>query len=166
MVDLINFQPYLQSIQRHYAEWRTLYTLTEIEGNQSVNSNKNKRTSPFAFDLMVQAVKNKAPETSGQERTENPERQPVLKGLRDSLTEATHVLLIGRPGSGKSTALARLLLEAAQHSQGDIDETTRIPVLVELRYYQASVLDLIREFFKRHTLPLETHQATYCIRRC
>ena len=158
MVDAIDFQPYLQSLCRHYAEWWTLYTLTDIEGKKVASSDKTKRMSPFDFGLMVRSVNNKAPETSRQEKSEKPERQPVLKGLRDSLTEAKQVLLIGRPGSGKSTALARLLLEEAQQSQETLEELSRIPVLVELRYYQTSVIDLIRDFFRRHDLPLETHQ--------
>ncbi|NER30843.1 MAG: TIR domain-containing protein, partial [Symploca sp. SIO1C4] len=55
------------------------------------------------------------------------------------------------PGSGKSTALVRLLLEEAE--QGKL---SKIPVLVELRYYQTSVLDLIRDFCQRHRLWLES----------
>ena len=139
----------------------------------------------------------------------------VLEGLRKYAAE--HVLLIGRPGSGKSTALARLLLEVATAATDDLrqtdaatddlrqtdaatddlrqtdaatddlrqtDETDKlavektnhlsassgatsgatsassvtssgatsgaIPVLVELRYYQTSILDLIKDFLHRH----------------
>jgi predicted NACHT family NTPase len=74
------------------------------------------------------------------------------------LTEAKHISLIGRPGSGKSTALARLLLEEAQLSQENVDAKRNVPVLIELRYYQTTILDLIRDFFRRHGLPLGTHQ--------
>jgi len=158
MVGSIDFRPYLQSLCRHYAEWWTLYTLTDVEGKKAASSDETRRIAPFDFGLMVQSVKNKAPEASRQERSEKPERQPVLKGLRDSLAEAKQVLLIGRPGSGKSSALARLLLEEAQQSQETIEKPSRIPVLVELRYYQTSVIDLMREFFKRHDLLLEPHQ--------
>lgn len=158
MVGSTDFHPYLQSLCRHYAEWWTLYTLTDIEGKKAASSDEPKRIAPFDFGLMVQSVGNKAPEASRQEKSEKLERQPVLKGLRDSLTETKQVLLIGRPGSGKSTALARLLLEEAQQNQKIIEEPSRIPVLVELRYYQTSVIDLIREFFRRHDLLLETGQ--------
>ncbi|NEP26999.1 HEAT repeat domain-containing protein, partial [Moorena sp. SIO3I6] len=48
----------------------------------------------------------------------------------------------GRPGSGKSTALVRLL--------GDEGIQDKIPVLVELRYYQTSVLELVKHFLESH----------------
>jgi len=43
---------------------------------------------------------------------EKIERLTVLDGLRKYALE--HVLLVGRPGSGKSTALVRLVLEEAE----------------------------------------------------
>lgn len=153
----IDFQPYLSSICHDYAEWQKFYTLTDIEGKSKASSDQNKRVVPFDFGLMMRSVNNREPEASRQEKAQKPERRPVLDGLRNSLAEATHILLVGRPGSGKSTALARLLLEEAQQNQGDAGEK-RIPVLVELRYYQTSVLDLIQDFFRRHNLVLEIHQ--------
>ncbi|BAZ25074.1 PBS lyase HEAT-like repeat domain protein [Kalymmatonema gypsitolerans NIES-4073] len=56
---------------------------------------------------MVQTVER---EQQG-EKQEKIERFSVLEGLRQYAPD--HVLLVGRPGSGKSTALARLLLEQA-----------------------------------------------------
>jgi HEAT repeat protein/energy-coupling factor transporter ATP-binding protein EcfA2 len=60
----------------------------------------------------------------------------VLKGLgKYALEETGHVLLIGKPGSGKSTALQQLLRQTARqalegrHRAG----TSCIPVLIELR---------------------------------
>jgi predicted NACHT family NTPase len=47
---------------------------------------------------------------------EKIERFPVLEGIRKYVKEHRQVLLVGRPGSGKSTTLARLLLEEAQNS--------------------------------------------------
>ena len=70
-----------------------------------------------------------------------------------------HVLLIGRPGSGKSTALARLLLEEAEEGRGGAGGAggaggernfPLIPVLVELRYYQNSVLERVQAFLQQH----------------
>lgn len=158
MDDSIDFQPYLNSICHDYAEWWKLYTLTDIEGKSVTNGNQNKRVAPFDFGLVMESINTGKPEALHQERTEKLERQPVLDGLRKSLAEAKHILLIGRPGSGKSTALARLLLEEAQHSLGNADANCKVPMLVQLRYYQTTVFDLIREFFKRHGLSLETHQ--------
>ena len=125
-------------------------------------------------------------EQEGQ-ASEKVEQLPVLEGLRKY--QDNHVLLVGRPGSGKSTALERLLWEEAQGidltppaplpcvseaarsagrgenyspllaGEGLGERSTRghakIPVLVELRQYQTSVLDLIQAFLLRHELRLD-----------
>ncbi len=70
----------------------------------------------------------------------------MLDGLRRHAAE--HVLLVGRPGSGKSTALQRLLLEEAERALGDAD--ARIPVLLELRHYQEPTLDSLRRVLGEH----------------
>jgi predicted NACHT family NTPase len=65
-------------------------------------------------------------------------------------------LLVGRPGSGKSTALARLVLDEARQRRS-------IPVMVELRSWQGSVLgssivELIGNALRRHRLALTEGQ--------
>ncbi len=185
-----NWTGYLESLcnDDKYVRWWNAYTLTDVIGQQRVEQER----SPFSLDFMVETVKPAKGEPSqAQEKTE---RFDVLEGLRKYAKE--HVLLVGRPGSGKSTALARLLLEESQArreinfpansesrlktagspaisplpygnakgvqrtsamSQGiDSLADSRIPVLVELRYYQTSILDLIRDFCKRHRLLLDT----------
>jgi HEAT repeat protein len=133
------FGKYLESITRHYAQWWTLYTLTDAVGQQ-----ERPQSSPFDFGLMVQSVEKQEKPLGEERQEEKRERLLVLKGLRKYAVN--HVLLIGQPGSGKSTALARLMLEEAE--QGGI------PVLVELRYYRSSIADLIQSFFQRHGLTL------------
>jgi hypothetical protein len=98
MVDTIDFQPYLQSLCRHYNEWCRRYTVTDVEGKEVADSDKNERVAPFNFGLMVKS-KLKDPEVSRHKGSEKPERRPVIEGLRKSLAEAKHVLLIGRPDS-------------------------------------------------------------------
>ncbi len=52
------------------------------------------------------------PQEQEGQASEKVEQLPVLEGLRKY--QDNHVLLVGRPGSGKSTALQRLLWEEAQ----------------------------------------------------
>mgnify|MGYP001802489500 CR=1 FL=1 len=96
---------------------------------------------------MVETIKEEQGKTKQQEKTE---RLTVLEGLLKY--SGNHVLLIGRPGSGKSTALLRLLLELAQSFIGRkakrndaisiIDEeNAKIPILIELRFYTTSIID-------------------------
>ncbi len=101
----IDFQPYLNAIATTYEEWQKRYTPTDAEGKQR----QSKEVAPiFDFGLMVQTVKKEARE---QRQKEKVERFPVLEGLRKYADQ--QVLLVGRPGSGKSTVLARLMLEMA-----------------------------------------------------
>jgi predicted NACHT family NTPase len=108
---VIDWKAYLESICEKYAQWWDNYTITDVV---SKNRDKNLAKS-LLFDLQALTVK---PETIKPERELLPEAREekeilnVLEGLRKYAAE--HVLLIGRPGSGKSTALVRSLLEESQ----------------------------------------------------
>ncbi|MEB3181426.1 MAG: HEAT repeat domain-containing protein [Nostocaceae cyanobacterium] len=175
---MIDGQPYLKSICTNYAQWWECYTITDVVGKKHDVGGK-----PLLWDLKAIALP--AEKQQPTELEEAKEVLNVLEGLRKYAAE--HVLLIGRPGSGKSTALARLLLEeatvatdaatdAATDDLRQTDETDKlsvkktdhlsatsgypsgaIPVLVELRYYQTSILDLIKDFLHRHdgSLPID-----------
>lgn len=95
---MINWTPYLESVSEKYAQWETFYTLTDVEGKT-----RPATTAPLLRDLWVQTIEKER--ENPQERAEKPERFTVLDGLRKYA--ANHVLLKGRPGSGKSTALAK-----------------------------------------------------------
>lgn len=146
-----NWSRYLESICNAYAQWWQIYTITDVVGQKRVEA----EPSPFLFDfgLMVQMVEpDRGERGKGEEKVE---RLTVLEGLRKYASE--HVLLVGRPGSGKSTALARLLLEEAREARTPLNPLlareaggVKIPVLVELRYYRTSILDLIQDFLQRH----------------
>ena len=98
---MVDWSRYLESLCNTYAQWWQVYTLTDVVGRQRVEL----EPSPLLFDfgLMVQTV---------EREKEKIERLTVLDGLRKYALE--HVLLVGRPGSGKSTALVRLVLEEAE----------------------------------------------------
>ncbi|MEM8717894.1 MAG: HEAT repeat domain-containing protein [Cyanobacteria bacterium P01_G01_bin.39] len=149
-----DFQNYLQSICDRYQRWQRLYTPTDAQGKKPLEL-ENRFASPFDFGQTVKSISTKQPEA--ERKQEETEQLPVLEGI--SKYAPNHVLLTGKPGSGKSTALARLLLEKAKKaslnfiSSGNPVET-KIPVLVELRYYDTSLISLIENWFKTHSLLL------------
>ena len=152
----IDFQPYLRSLVDTYKEWWRYYTLTDATGK--IQESESKSPSPFEFGLMVQTVPKEKDSAASeanplQEKQEKIERLPVLEGICKYADD--HVLLVGRPGSGKSTALIRLLLGTA--TQALEQGSGQIPILVELRYWQTSVIDRIQAFLLKHdpTLSLD-----------
>jgi HEAT repeat protein len=146
---MVNWQLYFDSIGTKYQHWWQVYTITDVEGKISPS-----HRSPLLLDLRVETVAERK-----QEREEKTEKFDILTGLRkysldvgahDSLDVGAHVLLQGKPGSGKSTALVRLLLE-----EGSKKDENRIPVLLELRAYKTSMVDMIRDFCISHDRIIE-----------
>ena len=142
---MVNWNSYLESICTNYADWWNIYTVTNVVGTKQQKQNLNSRL--LDSGLRVQTVE------SEKEKTE---QFTVLEGLRKYSSD--HVLLVGRPGSGKSTALARLLLEEAEKAKSQPE--AKIPVLVELRYLETSVLSRIRAFLHKHNPDLNLDEAT------
>jgi HEAT repeat protein len=143
-----DFSSYLEAVGRHYEPWCRLYT--PIDAVEQAD-----RMELFDFGFMVQTiVPQKDDPRETLDRAEKVERFTVLEGLRKYAGE--QVLLVGRPGSGKSTALTQLLLQEAQQN-GDC-----IPVLVELRYWNDDeVMGLIRSFLMKFgVLPEEVDRTT------
>ncbi|NEQ71586.1 MAG: NACHT domain-containing protein, partial [Symploca sp. SIO2D2] len=148
--------PYLCSICQNYAQWWKIYTLTDVVGKQR---DEQQQFSPL-LDLMVQTIE----QQREKREKEKIELLAVVEGLRKYAPD--HVLLVGRPGSGKSTALVRLLLEEAETGRRGDGETgrwgdgdsLRIPVLVELRYYQHSVLERVKAFLLKHQPDLDVDE--------
>ena len=155
----IDFQPYLRSLIATYEKWWQRYTLTEAIGQRKTQDTE--RPPPFDFGVMVQTVPSPgnraAPEPIElQENQEKTERLPVLEGIRKYADD--HVVLMGRPGSGKSTALIRLLLEMA--TQALEQGKGQIPLLVELRYWQTSIIKRIQAFLFKHDPHLTLDEST------
>ena len=161
----ICFDGYLRSLVSAYQQWWRLYTLTDATGRESQRVESD-RIAPafFDFGLMVQTVDKEKVESQKEkgeeEKKEKIERLPVLEGICKYAAE--HVLLVGRPGSGKSTALARLLLQEAENALKD--DQAKIPILVELRYLpseanESSVCDRIVAFINKHDPALDIDEA-------
>ncbi|MFN9226862.1 MAG: NACHT domain-containing protein, partial [Pseudanabaena sp.] len=160
----ICFDGYLRSLVSAYQQWWRLYTLTDATGRESQRVERD-RIAPafFDFGLMVQTVDKEKVESQKEkgeeEKKEKIERLPVLEGICKYAAE--HVLLVGRPGSGKSTALARLLLQEAENALSIA--RAKIPVLVELRYLpseanESSVCDRILAFMHKHDPALDINE--------
>jgi HEAT repeat protein len=158
----IDFHPYLQAILTNegYREWQDLYTPTTVEDRQRMPAQGTAPVSQRRFSarlkLRVETVKPDKEEQENQpdgvpEPQERVEQWDVLKGLRNYAAE--HVVLIAKPGSGKSTSLERLLWEEADKALKD--PNARIPVLVRLRRCTGTIEELIRDFLVSHDLALE-----------
>jgi energy-coupling factor transporter ATP-binding protein EcfA2 len=123
------FQDYLSAIVLHYAKDDRFYTPT---------------------DTLLPLVR--SVERQGKEDQEKRVEQfPVLEGLRRyALGERReHVLLAGRPGSGKSTALRQLVVALAADGL--------VPVLVQLKG-DRTVPELIKAEFRRAKVKVEIDQ--------
>jgi HEAT repeat protein len=146
--EAIDFQPYLQSIlnDQNYHEWQDLYTPTTVEARQKMPQQK------FSSRLKLRAeiIKPKEEEKETESEREKVEQWDVLAGLRHYAVD--HVLLVGKPGSGKSTSLERLLWEEADAVK---TPEAKIPVLVKLRRCTSTIEALIQDFLSGHQLTLE-----------
>jgi|GEM_PF-2082114 len=156
---VLNWKPYLESISSTYAHWWEIFTLTDI---MSKKHNTQVKKSVL-MDLKVSTVE--LEKKKSEEDRETKEILDVLSALRKYAAE--HLLLIGRPGSGKSTVLARLLLEIAANPPLKSGNLVQIPVLIELRYYQTSVIDLIKNFLHCHdsSLPIDSETLKTLLRQ-
>jgi predicted NACHT family NTPase len=105
------------------------------------------RQASFSFEQMVQTEEKKPG------RKPQIVSLPILKGIQNYI-ESEHILLVGSPGVGKSTALLRCLVSFAKEELGKPEP--RIPVLVRLKRYNvlsssedpSGMLTLIRDALK------------------
>lgn len=132
-IEEINFQAYLESvlIDQAYSDCLHFYTPTD---------------GAIRPKLDLRVKRYQSPRTEAGQEPKTKEVLSVLNGLRKY--QAEHVLLVGKPGSGKSTALEKLLLDEAEKAKSN--SQVKIPVLVRLRQYQTSVLDLVKDFLMGH----------------
>ena len=143
----LTFKTYLESVVATYKSWWQVYTPIDAT-----------RTVPVDFGLLVIPV----PRDKGKKP---PKPVPVLEALIGDIRENTQVLLTGGPGSGKSTALVRLLLELSI-LQLRTDEGL-IPVLIELRYWKTTLLERIKAFLQKHDplLPIDDNSVIQLLRQ-
>ena len=132
-----DFRDYLEVVCQAPRLRGTCRTYVEMEVVDRQRLSPPEEYDPFGgfLDLMVQNVVLEENPELGEKSLEEEkpkekvERLPVLEGI--CKYAAGHVLLVGRPGSGKTTALERLLVQEAEAARED--STARIPVLIRLR---------------------------------
>lgn len=134
MVDLVQLKSYLESVLESVLR----------NSSQDLISRENYIPSGADLPLKVQASESSS---SNQEQQQKKIQYFVLEGLRKHMFE--QVLLLGKPGSGKTTALLQLSREEAEKCLEAInqnkDEIPQIPILIELRNLNTSVLAKIKE---------------------
>jgi predicted NACHT family NTPase len=127
------FQTYLENIVKKYQHWSNYGMLMDSDGQV------------FDVGLMVKICQPKS--CKGIQKHEKQENIKPFLEIGSTFT-GDCVLLVGKPGSGKSTALRQLLwLEAQAAIRG---EKRKIPVLLELRNWDTSVETLIYKFLRKH----------------
>lgn len=118
----------------------------------------------WSLDLRVQTVTEKPESEGGRAEGQKPvqvEQYSVLEGLLPYAPE--RVLLVGKPGSGKTTALGQVLRVCARIGLGEMDpipgfsDTLRqkIPVLLRLRDLRTTAHTLLKDSMGSFGLILE-----------
>ncbi|CBN53738.1 MULTISPECIES: HEAT repeat domain-containing protein [Kamptonema] len=135
MIASSEFQRYLQEICRRYEKWWTVDSLTEtIEDRQAT----------FSFKQIVQTEEKRQEEQKEEKKPEEQKKEkketqivslPIFQGIQNYI-ESEHILLVGSPGVGKSTALLHYLVSFAKKELEKPEP--RIPVLVPLKRYKVS----------------------------
>jgi len=133
MATPVDFPKYLQSLVESYKKQQHLYTLTDLQVEVRVEKPPEDRSQP------------PSPENKPETKIE---RLQVLAGIRKYVQQG-NVLLVGKPGSGKSTVLQRFRWEWALEALNEGDRP--IPVLVQLRS-DRSILEAICAEFRQAKL--------------
>lgn len=120
MIALDDCQSYLQKICQRYEQWWAENALTEVIAA---------RQATFSFEQMVQ--------TEEKDAEGKPKKitLPIFKAIQDYI-KSEHILLVGSPGVGKSTALLRCLVQLAEREHEKPEP--RIPVLISLKRYNSN----------------------------
>jgi HEAT repeat protein/DNA replication protein DnaC len=155
----LDFHSYLKSISKDEKnkESQEVYTSILVRDDQHTQATSLAQHS-LRLKLRIKRVNFEAKQDSYSQEISLPQEKvehwDVLAGLRHYAKH--HVLLVGKPGSGKSTALQQLLWEEAHKARQD--SSNRIPVLVRLRRCTESIEKLIQDVLSSHGIDLEIDQ--------
>jgi HEAT repeat protein len=150
----MNFEKYRQSILCEYRSLQNRYVSQDVEDFQPLEKAHEMlfaeriispcQSQSVEINTVQQPVSSLS--ASGHQKIEE---YKVLDGLIKFAEE--HVLLVGKPGSGKTTALQKLLIEEVQRSQ-------TLTILIEMKGFETSVLDLAYAFIEKHHLGLSLEE--------
>ncbi len=140
------------------ADDRSKYLQFVLADPRYCGNNSFYTTTDALLTLEAEVVQKDETQAKGEERTlKQIERLPVLEMLRKYGLggEREHLLLAGKPGSGKSTTLRRLCVEMAETALGD--NLHPIPVYVQLKG-DKQIVKLIQAEFRRAKLKVTDEQ--------
>ena len=159
---MVDFSAYLDFVasDRRYEEAGSSYTTTyavplELQIQSISSTTDNLQSPPKSLAESTEPVIepesiNRLSKFSLKKLTESLEQppEPVVKLVQRLAlgNKREHIVLTGRPGSGKSTALQRLLLELTDIAKKD--EAQQIPVLIKLKADRTIVSLICAEFRK------------------
>lgn len=133
---------YLEAVKRKYKDWweDSYAFMNEI-------NDANWQELELTVKIPKSKLNNETNSLSANDNGDKTAILPILDALRQ--VSSKRVLIVGKAGAGKSTILAKVLLEAAEEAlQNSISP---VPVLIKLKDYQnqSDFLLLIRDAFER-----------------
>ena len=144
----MNLERYQQLIEADYRSLQQQYVLQDAEAvSASVRLQEKLLSERRLSDYL--SLSDSTKDNSQKEPQQKVETYKVISGLRQFAKQ--HVLLVGKPGSGKTTALRKLLLEESQQQE-------QLVILIELRRFETSVLDIAHAFTEAHELGLSIEE--------
>jgi len=149
-----SFEPYLKSLLEEEKQYGHQATYVPLLAKESDRERFDQFQPLSASHVTASPWENQEPTSDRKDSDQAAKSKPpidVLHGLRQYASE--HVLIVGKPGSGKSTSLNRLLWEEANSAL--LSSDVNVPVLIKLRRYTKTIEDSIQDSLTRHCLSLK-----------
>jgi predicted NACHT family NTPase len=144
---------YLESVKQEFQVWwKPKAFMNEINDSTWLEFGLNVETE-VNVEIKEEGKTDNAEKTNDKKQKKEKVILPILDAIRKFSNE--RILIFGKPGSGKSTILAQVLLRKVEEALQD--SILPIPVLIELKDYQHQpnyIWQLIKEAFKKRSFLL------------